>query len=121
MDVSVTELRAHLRDHLRRVQGGAELTVTHRGRAIARIGPVGARPIDRLIREGVVTRAEIPKRGGHQATDMWLERRGRGLVAVSSDPLPLLSSDVIRETLEETRRGEPDGSESPREGNTLPR
>lgn len=35
---------------------------------------------------------------------MRLERRGRGLVAVPAQPLPALTADQVRETLEITRR-----------------
>mgnify|MGYP002783686063 CR=1 FL=1 len=38
-DVSVSELRANLQQHLARVQAGARLRVTSRGRVIAEIGP----------------------------------------------------------------------------------
>lgn len=37
-------------------------------------------------------------------TEMRLERRGRGLVAVSDEPLPTLSQEAVRETLERLRR-----------------
>lgn len=36
--------------------------------------------------------------------EMRLERRGRGLVAVPAQPLPALTADQVRETLEITRR-----------------
>ena len=42
--VGVRELKAHLSEHLRRVQAGARLTITDRGRAIATIGPAEPRP-----------------------------------------------------------------------------
>jgi prevent-host-death family protein len=58
MEVGVRELRNHLSRYLDRVRGGEELVVTDRGRAIARVLPVGAeRTLDRLIAEGVVTPA----------------------------------------------------------------
>lgn len=37
-------------------------------------------------------------------TPMRLEKRGRGLVAVSDEKLPALTADQVRETLERTRR-----------------
>ncbi len=41
MDVSITELRANLASWLDEVQDGAEVTVTDRGKPIARIVPAG--------------------------------------------------------------------------------
>jgi prevent-host-death family protein len=62
MEVGVRELRNHLSRYLDRVRGGEEVLVTERGRAIARVVPVGAeRVLDRLIAEGVVTAARQPK------------------------------------------------------------
>ena len=63
MEVGVRELRDNLSRYLDRVRDGEEVVVTDRGRAIARVLPVGAeRVLDRLIAEGVVTRARRPKR-----------------------------------------------------------
>jgi prevent-host-death family protein len=63
MEVGVRELRNHLSRYLDRVRGGDEVVVTDRGRAIARVVPVGGeRVLDRLIAEGIVTPARQPKR-----------------------------------------------------------
>lgn len=63
MEVGVRDLRNHLSRYLDRVRGGEELVVTDRGRAIARLLPVGReRVLDRLIAEGVVTPARQLKR-----------------------------------------------------------
>jgi len=63
MEVGVRELRNHLSRYLDRVRDGDEVIVTDRGRAIARVVPVGGeRVLDRLIAEGVVTPARQPKR-----------------------------------------------------------
>lgn len=63
MEVGVRELRNNLSRYLGRVRDGEEVVVTDRGRAIARVLPVGAeRVLDRLIAEGVVTPAQQPKR-----------------------------------------------------------
>lgn len=63
MEVGVRELRNNLSRYLDRVLDGEELVVTDRGRAIARVLPVGTeRALDRLITEGVVTPARRPKR-----------------------------------------------------------
>jgi prevent-host-death family protein len=63
MEVDVGELRDHLSRYLDRVRDGDELVVTDRGRAIARVVPLGAeRALDRLIAEGIVTPARQPKR-----------------------------------------------------------
>jgi prevent-host-death family protein len=63
VQVGVKELRDHLSRYLDRVRDGDEIVVTDRGRAIARVVPVGSeRVLDRLIAEGVVTPARRPKR-----------------------------------------------------------
>jgi prevent-host-death family protein len=63
MEVGVRELRNHLSRYLARVRSGDEVVVTDRGRAIARVVPIGAeRVLDRLIAEGIVTPARQPKR-----------------------------------------------------------
>jgi prevent-host-death family protein len=63
MEVGIRELRNHLSRYLERVRHGNEVVVTDRGRAIARVIPVGAeRVLDRLIAEGIVTPARQPKR-----------------------------------------------------------
>jgi prevent-host-death family protein len=57
-EAGVRDLRDHLSRYLERVQAGEELTVTDRGRPIARLVPVDEpRPFDRLVAEGLVTRA----------------------------------------------------------------
>jgi prevent-host-death family protein len=62
-EVGVRELRDHLSRYLGQVQAGQEVVVTERGRAIARVLPIGGeRTIDRLIREGLVTPAKQPRR-----------------------------------------------------------
>ena len=63
MEVGVRELRNNLSRYLDRVRGGEEVVVTDRGRAIARVLPLGTeRVLDRLIAEGVVTPGRQPKR-----------------------------------------------------------
>lgn len=57
MDVGIRQLRGNLSRYLQSVRAGGELTITDHGRAIARIVPTGERPIDRLIREGLITPA----------------------------------------------------------------
>ena len=67
MEVGVRELRNNLSRYLERVRGGEEIVVTDRGRAIARVLPVGTeRALDRLIAEGLVTPAQRPKRRARQ-------------------------------------------------------
>jgi prevent-host-death family protein len=62
MEVGIRELRNNLSRYLDRVRGGDEVVVTDRGHAIARVLPVGSeRALDRLIAEGVVTRARRAK------------------------------------------------------------
>jgi AbrB family looped-hinge helix DNA binding protein len=68
-------------------------------------------PKDVRERLGLVggTEIEIVERDGHveiepAATAMSLVRRGRVLVAVPDEKLPPLTDEVVRETLERTRR-----------------
>ncbi len=59
MDVGVKELRGNLRHWLEAVQGGAEITVTERGRPIARIVPAAGNPTyERMVAEGLITPAK---------------------------------------------------------------
>jgi len=61
-EVGIRELRNHLSRYLDQVQAGEEIVVTDRSEAIARVVPMDReRAIDRLIREGVVTPARMPK------------------------------------------------------------
>ena len=63
MDVGIRELRDHLRRWLDVVGGGDEVTVTERGKPIARlIGVSSPPPLERLIADGVVTPAKRPRR-----------------------------------------------------------
>jgi prevent-host-death family protein len=63
MEVGIRELKNHLSQYLAAVAGGDEVVVTDRGRAVARITAIEIeRTIDRLIAQGVVTPARLPKR-----------------------------------------------------------
>ena len=54
-EAGVRDLRDHLSRYLERVQAGEELTVTDRGRPVARLVPITElRPFERLVAEGVV-------------------------------------------------------------------
>ena len=62
MEVGIRDLRNNLSRYLDRVRDGDEVVVTDRGRAIARVVPVGSeRVLDRLIAEGIVTPARQSK------------------------------------------------------------
>lgn len=64
MEVGVRKLRNNLSRYLDLVRDGDEVIVTDRGRAIARVVPIGSeRVLDRLIAEGTVTPARKAKRG----------------------------------------------------------
>ena len=55
-------MRDNLSRYLDRVRGGEEMVVTDRGRAIARVLPIGAeRALDKLIAAGVITPARQAK------------------------------------------------------------
>ena len=63
MDVGVRELRDRLKHWLEAARRGDEVTVTERGKPIARLIGVSSPPaLERLIAQGVVTRANRPRR-----------------------------------------------------------
>jgi prevent-host-death family protein len=63
MDVGIRELKNNLSRYLAEVSAGQEIVVTDRGRAVARITQIDSiRSIDRLIADGIVTRAASEKR-----------------------------------------------------------
>lgn len=82
-EVGVRELHDRLSEHLERVEQGAEVVVTRRGRPIARLSAVaGDDPVDELVRRGLVTppaRARSPRRAGVKArgsvSDLVAEQR----------------------------------------------
>jgi prevent-host-death family protein len=85
VEVGIRELRADLSRLVKRVQAGEELVVTDHGKPVARLVPMnGERKIDRLIREGLVTRAPnrgprtLPKpiKGAGPLSDLVIEDRG---------------------------------------------
>ena len=62
-EAGIRDLRDHLSRYLERVEAGEELTVTDRGRPVARLIPVGgAPPFDRLVAEGIIEPAASRKR-----------------------------------------------------------
>jgi prevent-host-death family protein len=62
-EAGIRDLRDHLSRYLERVQAGEELTVTDRGRPIARLVPMeGPHTFDRLVAEGLVTPAVSRRR-----------------------------------------------------------
>ena len=69
MEVGIRALRDRLSEYVERVRAGEELVVTDRGRAVARLVPVGhERALDRLIREGVVEPAPVGERSRPRRT-----------------------------------------------------
>jgi prevent-host-death family protein len=63
VEVGVRRLRDELRHWLQIVRDGQEVIITERGRPVARlIGVSSADPIERLIREGIITPARRPRR-----------------------------------------------------------
>jgi prevent-host-death family protein len=61
-EVGVRALHDRLSEHLERVEGGAEVLVTRRGRPIARLCAVGeSDPLQDLVRRGLVTPPERPR------------------------------------------------------------
>jgi prevent-host-death family protein len=83
-EAGIRDLRDHLSRYLDRVQAGEELTVTDRGRPVARLVPVEeARAFERLVAEGVIQfpagrrRARPPRRIEAEGTvsDLVAEQR----------------------------------------------
>ncbi len=70
MGVSVSELKAKLSEHLRRVKAGEEVLVTDRGRAVARLVPV--RPAADDSRLAALEEAGLVRRGTGQLPQGWL-------------------------------------------------
>ena len=83
MDVSVSELKAHLSAYLRRVAGGQSVTVRVRKRAVARLVPV--RPVS-----GLRELARIPG-------VRWSGRKPQGLARPERLPASVSLSDWVAE------------------------
>lgn len=63
MDVAISELRANLKSFVVRARAGERIIVTDRGLPVACLGPAEEDSLlDRLEREGVLTRAKTRKR-----------------------------------------------------------
>jgi antitoxin (DNA-binding transcriptional repressor) of toxin-antitoxin stability system len=61
-EVGVRDLHDRLSEHLERVEGGAEIVVTRRGRSIAKLSRIDREhPLDELIRRGLVTPPATPR------------------------------------------------------------
>jgi prevent-host-death family protein len=82
--VGVRELKARLSHHLKRVQAGHSVTVTDRGRAIARIQPVDASAdtgwIMRMVAEGKAS---------------WSGGKPKGARRTAVNTGKLLASDIV--------------------------
>ena len=60
--VGIRELHDKLSEHLDRVEHGAEVVVTRRGKPIARLSAVdGASGLDELVRRGLITLPSKPR------------------------------------------------------------
>jgi prevent-host-death family protein len=63
VDVAISELRANLKTFIERAKAGERIVVTDRGVPVARLGPADEESLlERLEREGVLTRAQTKKR-----------------------------------------------------------
>jgi len=80
--IKIAELKDHLSEHLRAVEGGAEVEVTDRARPIVRLVPVAA-PAGTAIVAAHRPFAEVrrrrfrPARWGARSLDLLLEERGK--------------------------------------------
>jgi prevent-host-death family protein len=69
MEVTVTELRAHLRQWLAAARRGENVVITERGVPVAKLVRIDEQDvIDRLTREGVLSPAKGPKRKARMPT-----------------------------------------------------
>ena len=88
MEVAISELRANLKTFIDRARAGERIVVTDRGQPVARLGPAEEESLlDRLEREGVVTRAKAKKRP--------IARRGDGVKATA--PVADVVSEMRRD------------------------
>lgn len=90
MGVSVSELKARLSEHLRRVRAGEELLITDRGNPVARLVPVRADEDD--VRLAALERAGLVRRGTGRIPPDLLNADGPG------DP-----AAAVRHALEDER------------------
>ena len=61
-EVGVRDLHDRLSEHLDRVELGAEVVVTRRGRPIARLSAIDTTdPLDDLVRRGLMTPPQLPR------------------------------------------------------------
>jgi len=84
--VGITELKAHLSDYLRRVQGGERFHITSRGREVAELAPPDSvrAALWRMVEAGeaewsgedMVVPRELPINTGRRLSDIVLEDRG---------------------------------------------
>jgi len=87
-DVGVRELRDHLSKWLDEVKAGRDITITERGKPVARIVPIAADDtLARLIAEGIVT----PPKGPRPNLSAW-------------NPINLKSGATISDLVIEERR-----------------
>jgi prevent-host-death family protein len=62
-EVGVRELHDRLSEYLEKVEQGAELVVTRRGKPVARLTAVeGERPFDELVRRGLIRLPGHPRK-----------------------------------------------------------
>lgn len=88
--VGIRELKAHLTEYIRRAERGESITVTDRGRAVARIGPEPAEKptieekLRQLVAEGflewsgerpVLPEPIAPLKAGFSLSDIVIEER----------------------------------------------
>lgn len=88
VDVAISELRANLKSFVERASAGERIVVTDRGVPVARLGPAEEENLlDRLEREGVLTRARTKKRP--------IAKKAQGVKA--SGPVAELVSEMRRD------------------------
>ena len=84
MDVTVTDLRAHLSSWLERARNGHEVVITDRGVPVARLtGLTTTAALERLTADGVISRPATAQRP--QASGRTRPRARRPLADIVSD------------------------------------
>jgi prevent-host-death family protein len=94
--VTITELKAHLAEYLRRVEAGETFYITVRGREVGELGPLDPEraALWDMVRAGeadwngevMVVPADLPRNDGMPLSDIVLEDRGPQLDDPESGP-----------------------------------
>jgi prevent-host-death family protein len=91
--VTISELKARLSEHIRRVKGGEEVLVTERGRAVAMLSPVPRTEADEAGLEALVESGLVRPAKRRLDKRFWDQPHGR-------DPKGAVLESLLRERRE---------------------